>query len=278
MFHPEASRVARAASGGRHGFAQSLFQVGGNFGQSTGPLLAAFIVVPFGQHSILAFTALALIAVALLTGVSRWYGARRAERRQAAAAKDGPTHPRAVVVRTLAVLIIMLFSKVLYLASIGSYYTFYLIDAFHVSIQQAQVMLFVFLASVAAGTFLGGPLADRVGAKFVIWGSILGVLPFTLLLPHLGLAGTIIDFDRDRPRHRFGLFRDGRLCAGADAGQCRSGRGAFLRPASASAASGRRCSAFWPTGRASASSTRFAPSCLLGAALPTLRPAGPARA
>ncbi len=193
VFHPEASRVARAASGGRHGFAQSLFQVGGNFGQSMGPLLAAFIVVPFGQHSVLAFTALALMAVVLLTGVSRWYAARRAERRQAPAAKQGPTHPRAVVIRTLAVLIVMLFSKVLYLASIGSYYTFYLIDTFHVSIQQAQVILFVFLASVAAGTFLGGPLADRVGAKFVIWGSILGVLPFTLLLPHLGLAGTMVD-------------------------------------------------------------------------------------
>ncbi len=193
VFHPEASRVARAASGGRHGFAQSLFQVGGNFGQSTGPLLAAFIVAPFGQHSILAFTVLALIAVALLTGVSRWYAAHRAERRLAAAVKPGPTHPRPVVIRTLAVLIVMLFSKVLYLASIGSYYTFYLIDTFHVSIQQAQVILFVFLASVAAGTFLGGPLADRIGPKFVIWGSILGVLPFTLLLPHLGLTGTIIN-------------------------------------------------------------------------------------
>ncbi len=193
VFHPEASRVARAASGGRHGFAQSLFQVGGNFGQSMGPLLAAFVVVPFGQHSVLAFTVLALIAVALLTGVSRWHAARRAERRHASAAKQGPTHPRAVVFRTLAVLIVMLFSKVLYLASIGSYYTFYLIATFHLSIQQAQVTLFVFLASVAAGTFLGGPLADRIGAKFVIWGSILGVLPFTLLLPHLGLVGTIVD-------------------------------------------------------------------------------------
>ena len=193
VFHPEASRVARAASGGRHGFAQSLFQVGGNFGQSMGPLLAAFVVVPFGQHSVLAFTVLALIAVALLTGVSRWHAARRAERRHASAAKQDPTHPRAVVFRTLAVLIVMLFSKVLYLASIGSYYTFYLIATFHLSIQQAQVTLFVFLASVAAGTFLGGPLADRIGAKFVIWGSILGVLPFTLLLPHLGLVGTIVD-------------------------------------------------------------------------------------
>jgi FSR family fosmidomycin resistance protein-like MFS transporter len=192
VFHPEASRVARAASGGRHGFAQSLFQVGGNFGQSMGPLLAAFVVVPFGQRSVLAFTLLALIAVVLLTGVSRWYAAHRAARKHALAS-TGPTHPRAVVVRTIAVLIVMLFSKVVYLASIGSYYTFYLIDTFHVSIQQAQVMLFVFLAAVAAGTFLGGPLTDRFGAKFVIWGSILGVLPFTLLLPHLGLTGTIIN-------------------------------------------------------------------------------------
>ncbi len=192
VFHPEASRVARFASGGRHGFAQSLFQVGGNFGQSLGPLLAAFIVVPFGQHSVAAFTLLALAAIGLLTGVSRWYAARRAERGKAAAVA-GPTHPRPIVVRTLFVLIVMLFSKVVYLASINSYYTFYLIQTFGVSIQTAQVLLFVFLASVAAGTFLGGPLVDRLGAKFVIWGSILGVLPFTLILPHLGFVGTIID-------------------------------------------------------------------------------------
>jgi FSR family fosmidomycin resistance protein-like MFS transporter len=191
VFHPEASRVARAASGGRHGFAQSLFQVGGNFGQSTGPLLAAFVVVPFGQHSVLAFTILALIAVALLTRVSRWHTAHRAERKHMEAAK-GPSLPRPVVIRTLAVLIILLFSKVVYLASIGSYYTFYLMGAFGLPLQTAQVMLFVFLAAVAAGTFLGGPLTDRFGAKFVIWGSILGVLPFTLLLPHLGLVGTAI--------------------------------------------------------------------------------------
>src|SRR5271165_4320107 len=191
VFHPEASRVARAASGGRFGFAQSFFQVGGNFGQSMGPLLAAFVVVPFGQHSVLAFTILALVAVILLTGVSRWYGVHRAQRKRLEKAV-GPSHPRAVVIRTIAVLIILLFSKVLYLASIGSYYTFYLMGTFGVPLQTAQVMLFVFLASVAAGTFLGGPLADRFGAKFVIWGSILGVLPFTLLLPHLGLVGTAI--------------------------------------------------------------------------------------
>jgi FSR family fosmidomycin resistance protein-like MFS transporter len=192
VFHPEASRVARAASGGRHGFAQSLFQVGGNFGQSLGPLLAAFVVVPFGQHSVLAFTLLALVAVILLTGVSRWYAAVRAQPRKAAAV-IGPAHPRGVVLRTLFVLIVMLFSKVLYLASLNSYYTFYLIQTFGVSIQSAQVLLFVFLAAVAAGTFLGGPLVDRFGAKFVIWGSILGVLPFTLLLPHLGLIGTVVN-------------------------------------------------------------------------------------
>ena len=192
VFHPEASRVARAASGGRHGFAQSLFQVGGNFGQSLGPLLAAFIVVPFGQHSVLIFTALALAAVVILTGVSRWYAAVRARPRKAAVA-TGPAHPSRVVRRTLFVLIVMLFSKVLYLSSLNSYYTFYLIQTFGVSIQTSQVLLFVFLASVAAGTFLGGPLVDRFGAKFVIWGSILGVLPFTLLLPHLGLLGTVIN-------------------------------------------------------------------------------------
>ena len=126
VFHPEASRVARAASGGRHGFAQSLFQVGGNFGQSTGPLLAAFVVVPFGQHSVLAFTVFALAAIVILTGVSRWYAGHRAKPRVVDAAPR-ETLPRAVVIRTLAVLIVMLFSKVLYLASIGSYYTFYLI-------------------------------------------------------------------------------------------------------------------------------------------------------
>ncbi|MGA8585390.1 MAG: MFS transporter [Roseiarcus sp.] len=192
VFHPEASRVARAASGGRHGFAQSLFQVGGNFGQSLGPLLAAFIVVPFGQHSVLVFTLLALAAVIILTGVSRWYAAVRA-RPRVATVGTGSAHPRKIVVRTLFVLVVMLFSKVLYLASLNSYYTFYLIQAFGVQIQTAQVLLFVFLASVAAGTFLGGPLVDRFGAKFVIWGSILGVLPFTLLLPHLGLTGTVIN-------------------------------------------------------------------------------------
>jgi len=192
VFHPEASRVARAASGGRHGFAQSVFQVGGNFGQSTGPLLAAFIVVPLGQISVLAFTTLAGIAVALLTWVSRWHRGQRAVRKAAGAAAD-PRHSRATVIWTITALIVLLFSKVLYMSSLSSYYTFYLMGEFGVSLQTAQVMLFIFLAAVAVGTFLGGSLTDRLGAKTVIWGSIFGVLPFTLLLPHLGLVGTAID-------------------------------------------------------------------------------------
>jgi FSR family fosmidomycin resistance protein-like MFS transporter len=190
VFHPEASRVARAASGGRHGFAQSVFQVGGNFGQSTGPLLAAFVVVPFGQISVLAFTGLAGIAVALLNWVSRWHSGQRAMR-EARAAAD-PRHSRAKIVWTITALIVLLFSKVLYMSSLSSYYTFYLMGQFGVSLQTAQVMLFVFLAAVAVGTFLGGSLTDRLGAKNIIWGSIFGVLPFTLLLPHLGLVGTAI--------------------------------------------------------------------------------------
>ena len=194
IFHPEASRVARAASGGRHGFAQSLFQVGGNFGQSLGPLMAAFIVVPGGQRSVLAFTALAFVAVIILSRVARWHVAHRAARKAAGSVSAAPpTLPRAIVVRSLTILVVLLFSKTFYLASINSYYTFYLIQTFQVSLQQAQVLLFVFLGAVAAGTFAGGPIGDRIGRKYVIWVSILGVLPFTLLLPHLGLVGTVVD-------------------------------------------------------------------------------------
>ncbi len=192
VFHPEASRVARAASGGRHGFAQSLFQVGGNFGQSLGPLMAAFIVVPGGQRSVLAFTVLAFIAILLLVRVANWHIAHRAKRFAATAAPKSEL-PRGVVLRSLAILVVLLFSKTFYLASLNSYYTFYLIQTFHVSVQDAQVLLFVFLAAVAAGTFIGGPIGDRIGRKYVIWVSILGVLPFTLLLPHLGLVGTVIN-------------------------------------------------------------------------------------
>jgi FSR family fosmidomycin resistance protein-like MFS transporter len=191
VFHPEASRVARAASGGRHGFAQSLFQVGGNFGQSLGPLMAAFIVVPGGQRSVLGFTALAFIAIVTLTRVSHWHVARRASRKNVAA--KSPDLPKGAVARSLAILVVLLFSKTFYLASLTSYYTFYLMQTFRISLQNAQVLLFVFLGAVAAGTFAGGPIGDRIGRKYVIWVSILGVLPFTLLLPHLGLVGTVID-------------------------------------------------------------------------------------
>jgi MFS transporter, FSR family, fosmidomycin resistance protein len=192
IFHPEASRVARAASGGRHGFAQSLFQVGGNFGQSLGPLMAAFIVVPYGQTSVVWFTALALIAIAILTRVSLWFAAPRALPKSAPAMAL-PALPRKVVARSIAILVVLVFSKVFYLSSLSSYYTFYLIQTFQVSVQDSQVYLFVFLAAVAAGTFGGGPLGDRFGRKFVIWGSIVGVLPFTLLLPHLDLFWTAVD-------------------------------------------------------------------------------------
>ncbi|MGO4871602.1 MAG: MFS transporter, partial [Roseiarcus sp.] len=192
VFHPEASRVARAASGGRHGFAQSLFQVGGNFGQSLGPLMAAFIVVPFGQHSVLAFTVLAFAAIVILTRIARWHAAHRAARK-AAAAPRASALPRAQVIRTMIILVALVFSKMFYLSSLQNYYTFYLIQTFHVSVQASQVMLFVFLGAVAAGTYAGGPIGDRYGRKFVIWASILGVLPFTLLLPHLGLVGTVLD-------------------------------------------------------------------------------------
>ena len=192
VFHPEASRAARAASGGRHGFAQSVFQVGGNFGQSLGPLMAAFIVVPNGQRSVLAFTALAFIAILLLIRVARFQAAHIAAPKKAAKAV-ADRFPRAVVMRALSILVVLLFSKTFYLASINTYYTFYLMQTFDVSLQTAQVLLFVFLGAVAVGTFAGGPIGDRIGRKYVIWVSILGVLPFTLALPHLGLVGTVID-------------------------------------------------------------------------------------
>jgi FSR family fosmidomycin resistance protein-like MFS transporter len=191
VFHPEASRAARAASGGRYGVAQSLFQVGGNFGQSLGPLMAAFVVVPFGQRSVLAFTALAFIAILLLTHIARWHQAHRARRKAAAAKAPAATGGR--VGLAMAILVVLVSSKMFYLASLQSYYTFYLIQTFGVSVQASQVLLFVFLAAVAAGTYAGGPIGDRYGRKFVIWLSILGVLPFTLALPHLGLIGTAID-------------------------------------------------------------------------------------
>lgn len=192
VFHPESSRMARAASGGRLGFAQSLFQVGGNAGSSLGPLLAAFVVVPRGQHSLAAFSLAALLAMLTLARVGAWYRARPAARKSGAS--PGPAAPAALsprrVAGTVAVLLLLVFSKYFYLSSLTSYYTFYLMHRFHLSVQDAQVHLFVFLGAVALGTFAGGPVGDRIGRKYVIWGSILGVLPFTLLLPTAGLLAT----------------------------------------------------------------------------------------
>ncbi len=191
VFHPESSRVARMASGGRHGFAQSLFQVGGNTGSALGPLLAAFVVVPRGQGSVAWFSGVALAGMVILTRVGGWYTRHRAAA-GARAAATGATHglPRGRVVAALAILLILVFSKNVYLASISSYYTFYLIERFGVSVQSAQIHLFVFLGAVAAGTIIGGPVGDRLGRKWVIWASILGVLPFTLALPYVNLFWT----------------------------------------------------------------------------------------
>lgn len=193
IFHPESSRVARMASGGRHGLAQSVFQVGGNFGSSLGPLLAAFIVVPYGQSSIAWCSVVALLAIGLLWKIGGWYRDRsqpRAAARAPMAVSVRPALSRRRVRGSLAILAVLIFSKYVYLASLNSYYTFYLISRFHVPVQAAQIDLFIFLASVAAGTIAGGPLGDRFGRKWVIWGSIVGVLPFTLALPYATLFWT----------------------------------------------------------------------------------------
>ncbi|AMV36088.1 MFS transporter [Planctomyces sp. SH-PL62] len=195
VFHPEASRVARLASGGRHGFAQSFFQVGGNAGTALGPLLAAYVVMPFGQGSIAWCSAAALTAIAILYAVGRWYDRRLvAGRAVAARATAGPREglSRARVGWAVAILLVLVFSKYFYMASLGSYYTFYLIDKFGVSVESSQLYLFVFLGAVAAGTLAGGPIGDRIGFKAVIWGSILGVVPFTLVLPYANLFWTVV--------------------------------------------------------------------------------------
>lgn len=187
IFHPESSRVARLASGGRFGLAQSLFQVGGNLGSAIGPLLAAFIVVPRGQSSVAWFSVFALLSMMILWQVGNWYGRyNRANAGKAAPSRALPI-ARSRVVQALVVLTLLMFSKNVYMASISSYYTFYVIERFGLDVQQAQVMLFVFLGAAAAGTILGGPIGDRFGPKTVIWFSILGVLPFTLALPYADL-------------------------------------------------------------------------------------------
>ena len=191
IFHPEASRIARAASGGRHGFAQSLFQVGGYWGAALGPLLAAFVVVPNGQHSIGWFAGIAFVGIVTLTLIGNWYSRRilgRARTRRQVATSIGL--PRAKVAVTIAILLALIFSKFFYMASLSSYFTFFLMHKFGVSIQTAQLFLFAFLMATAVGTFFGGPIGDRFGRRTVIWGSILGALPLTLIMPHVGLAAT----------------------------------------------------------------------------------------
>ncbi|HEU4475726.1 MAG TPA: MFS transporter [Methyloceanibacter sp.] len=195
VFHPESSRVARLASGGAHGLAQSVFQVGGNFGTALGPLLAAFVVLPYGQGSIAWFSVVALLGMIMLGGIGTWYGKtlklnNRGPQPSELEAIHEVTHGK--VRRSVALLMALTFSKDFYLVSITSFYTFYLIHTFGLSVQSAQLYLFLFLFAVAAGTVIGGPIGDRIGTRRVIWWSIFGVLPFTLALPHVGLLGTAV--------------------------------------------------------------------------------------
>ena len=191
VFHPEASRIARIAGGGQHGLAQSVFQVGGNVGSSLGPLLAAFIVIPHGQGSIAWFTLIALLAIAVLSRVGNWYKRRHLAVRTRLRAMGGAAGlSKGKIGWSLAILLALMFSKFFYTACLTNFYIFYLMGRFQMPVETAQLYLFAFLASVALGTLAGGPLGDRIGRKYVIWGSILGVLPFTLLLPFVGLFWT----------------------------------------------------------------------------------------
>jgi len=194
IFHPEASRLAYLASGGRRGMAQSIFQLGGNAGASLGPLLAAQIVAPYGQSNIIWFGFFALLAIGVLLRTGNWYSRNLGQRRKRTAApvalEPGPGLSKQKVALALVILLVLIFSKYFYMASMSSYYTFFLIDKFHVSVQHSQMLLFLFLFAVAAGTLIGGPVGDRIGRKYVIWFSILGVAPFTLLLPYANLFFT----------------------------------------------------------------------------------------
>lgn len=197
IFHPEAARLTALASGGKRGLAQSLFQVGGNLGGSFGPLLAALVIAPYGRQNVGLIALLALVGMCIMLPVYRWYRARLKEwderRRQRG---EGLRHempysvPKTVFI--IGVIIVLIFSKYIYMASLNSYYTFYLIHKFGVSVQDSQFYLFIFLFATAAGTLLGGPIGDRIGRKYVIWGSILGTAPFSLLMPHVGLVPTVI--------------------------------------------------------------------------------------
>ncbi len=193
IFHPESSRMASIASGGRKGMAQSVFQVGGNIGSSIGPLLAALIIVPHGQSNLIWFSLLALIAIIILINVGGWYKLKiKARSKKSVQTPVIQTLSQRQVMLSMIILMLLIFSKYFYMACMGSYYTFYLIHKFGVSVQSSQIYLFIFLFSVAAGTLIGGPLGDRIGRKYVIWGSILGVAPFTLLLPHANLFWTAV--------------------------------------------------------------------------------------
>ncbi len=192
VFHPESARIARAASGGRYGLAQSVFQVGGNFGQALGPMAAALIVVPFGQGSIVGFSGVAAVAIVILWRLGAWYKPRMTTRKQAHAERQSIGLSSGRVKFALVVLVVLCFSKAFYLAGINSYYTFFLIHKFGVATQTAQIYLFVFLAASACGVFFGGPLGDRFGRKYVIWFSIVGALPFTLMLPYASLTGNLM--------------------------------------------------------------------------------------
>jgi FSR family fosmidomycin resistance protein-like MFS transporter len=223
VFHPESARIARLASGGRYGFAQSVFQLGGSFGTSMGPVLAALIVVPFGQPSIAWFSSIAFLAIVVLWRIGLWYRPQIAAKKFASVERhpDAPDSRRVKI--ALVVLVALLFSKQLYVSSLSSYYIFYLIEKFQVSTQAAQLYLFIFLAANAVGAFFGGPLGDRFGRKYVIWFSILGALPFTLALPYAGLfasavltvfigfiissaTSSIIVFAQELMPHRFGMI------------------------------------------------------------------------
>ena len=192
VFHPESSRVARLASGGRFGLAQSVFQIGGNTGSALGPLLAGWVVLRYGRGSVGWATLIALLAMVILLQVGRWYRTHLAERRRHKAVPPVGPYPRSLVRRTMGILLVLIFSKYFYLASISSYFEFYLIHRFGLSAQDATIHLFIFLAAVAAGTLIGGPIGDRIGRRRVIWVSILGVAPFTLLMPYVGLTSTTV--------------------------------------------------------------------------------------